>query len=50
MRDDDEKSSFRAAIVGNDDYLKTLGNLEILKGNEKILYTGKLGYQITKEE
>ena len=45
---DDEKSSFRVAIVGNDDYLKTLENLEILKGNMRFLYTDKLGYQIVK--
>lgn len=49
-KDDDEKSSFRTAIVGNDSYLKTLEDIQILKNNEKMLYTDKLGYQIAKEE
>lgn len=49
-KDDDEKSPFRAAIVGNDDYLRTLENLQIVKDNEKMLYTDKLGYQIVKEK
>lgn len=48
--EDDEKSPFRVAIVGNDDYLRTLGNTQIVKNNEKLLYTDKLGYQIAKEK
>ncbi|NLK45065.1 MAG: CRISPR-associated helicase Cas3' [Treponema sp.] len=44
--DDDEESPFRIAIVGKDNYLRTLHNTIIEKDAKKFLYFEKLGYQI----
>lgn len=44
--EDDEESPFRIAVVGKDNYLRTLHNTDIEKDGKKFLYFEKLGYQV----
>jgi CRISPR-associated endonuclease/helicase Cas3 len=45
-RDNEEESPFRVALVGNDDYLRTLQHAVIERDGKRFLYTDTLGYQI----
>lgn len=47
--EDDEEHPFRAALVGNDEYLRTLQNTVVEREGKRFLYNTRLGYQIEKK-
>lgn len=47
--EDDGEHPFRAALVGNDEYLRTLQNTVVERDDKRFLYNARLGYQIEKK-
>lgn len=47
---EDNESPFRAAVVGDDEILRSLMNVRIVNDGKEFLYNSKLGYQVNKKE
>jgi hypothetical protein len=47
--EDDDEHPFRAALVGDDEYLRTLQNTVVERDGKCFLYNTRLGYQIEKK-